>query len=299
MVFHWLNHTGLKRKEKLILMLYDLGIATKEQIEELTGWTTHGVENVIKAVRNLADPGEDRRDWIRPVYMPKEGKTVPCAYKLGSKGIGYAEKLLNMESTNKKEASSPQVVHFVYLNEILIRFVRSFKEYQLKGDISWYSSSETFALIAEYWKRHVYPRSEVKENEEDIKIMNQWKDRRKTLSRPDALLVLDNKRFYIEFDNDTENSRKIEQKFHRYIQTITPYGPRPDEYKKIKSTLNYPVVWVTTSDKRKNHLQTWYAKITESYYSKVDIKPNMYFFVEGEETLSLLDFVNLIQLVDH
>ena len=86
----------------------------------------------------------------------------------------------------------------------------------------------------------------------------------------------DDKRFWIEFDNDTEGPRQIERKFHDYVRTLMPV---------VETS---PVLWVTTNEQRRNYLERNWEAFSRQFYRNKPI-PKMEFFVEGEETSYLMN----------
>jgi hypothetical protein len=162
-----------------------------------------------------------------------------------------------MQSDNMyvKEAPEAQIRHYLGINEILIRLIEAGVQ---REDIVWLSTAEATDYLSRLLEAH------------GEKI-----DRRR-LIRPDARAVINRTAFWIEFDNSTERTRKLERKFYEYVHALTLVQNKD------------PVVWVAANRNRKEYLANqWEAVKKVNYEDRVDI-PEMCFFVEGEE-LSFLE----------
>src|SRR5690606_1622862 len=125
--------------DRLILVLYDLGIATREQIAEISGWSETRIKGAIQRVRNFGEDGE-KDDWIRS-WQPK--KNQPRVYALGEKGIEHARALRGEYADARKRPLQGHVYHFVGLNGILVRMIKEFG----MENIRWLSGKELASLI--------------------------------------------------------------------------------------------------------------------------------------------------------
>jgi hypothetical protein len=163
----------------------------------------------------------------------------------------YAQEMA-LQIHRVREAPQAQVAHFLGINDILVRLLENGVD---REQIAWLSSTEATDVLLRYWER------------ETSKNLD-----RRNLIRPDARLILgDTRRFWIEYDNNTENPRQLERKFHRYVQTLMPIGE------------SSPVVWVAYDHKRKDYLQRNWEAFVELFYKGHPI-PEMYFFTPGEDT---------------
>ncbi|HHY67964.1 MAG TPA: hypothetical protein GX517_12365, partial [Alicyclobacillus sp.] len=64
-MFRWLNHPKLRGDEQLIAMLYDLGMATKEQLLVITGWSSRTLRWRLGQIRERSQTPEERDLWIK------------------------------------------------------------------------------------------------------------------------------------------------------------------------------------------------------------------------------------------
>jgi len=174
----------LALSDRLILVLFDLGIATQEQIQEVSGWTRNQVKGAIQRVRKWeGEPDE----WIRS-WKPHGDR--PKVYSLGERGVEYARALRGEFAEARKRPLQGHVYHFVGLNGILVRLVKAFG----RDKVQWLSGKEAASLL--------YHRL----------------DGQQLPLRPDAMLGIDGEWWLVEYDCGTETSIRLEEKFRRYLR---------------------------------------------------------------------------------
>jgi len=252
MLFHWIGHPSFGADEQLMAVLYDMGIATKRQLLIVTGWTENQLKWYLQRIRKR-ETEEQKYLNSYPLRFKYMGDTR--GYSLNKAGIRYVREMMQSDNMYVKEAPVAQIRHYLGINEILIRLIEAGVQ---REDIVWLSTAEATDYLSRLLEAH------------GEKI-----DRRR-LIRPDARAVINKTAFWIEFDNSTERTRKLEGKFHEYVQALTLVRNQD------------PVVWVAVNRNRKEYLANqWEAVKKVNYEGRVDI-PEMYFFVEGEE-LSFLE----------
>ncbi|GIM47694.1 hypothetical protein DNHGIG_32430 [Collibacillus ludicampi] len=251
MLLRWLNHPSLRGDEQLIAMLYDLGISTKQQLLTITGWSSRTLRWRLQQIRERGQTPEERDMWVKAYPVPRTRHVM--AYALGRLGIQYALEM-RFEQSRGKEPPQSQIAHYVGTNEVLVRLLQAGVS---REQVQWLSSKEATDYLVSLW-------------EWAGKELN----RRRTI-RPDARLILNEQRFWIEYDNDTENPRQLERKFHDYVNTLVPVGE------------NSPVLWIASNDQRKRYLEMNWKSFQRNFYKESKV-PNMMFFTEGEETNFLL-----------
>lgn len=255
MIFQWVDHPNLKLADRLLCLIFDLGMATKEQLLTITKWESRSLDYAFVMVRKMEkETGEDVA-LIQTKYLPRRPNKIKTAiYALTTHGIRYVQSIMELQGDKVKEAPAGQLVHYAGINNILCRCIEH------SGVISWQSSYEIADLMIMRWQEKIG------------EGLN-----RRNIIRPDGGIrvgtpsnFLD---LYVEFDNDTEGPRQIETKFKRYV----------DLYRDLE--LTRPIVWVTISEKRKEYLErNWSAFKQVSIQSQTTI-PEMVFFVEGDESL--------------
>lgn len=251
MVFRWLNHPKLGGDEQLIAMLYDLGMATKEQLLVITGWSSRTLQWRLEQIRKRGQTREERDLWLKSYPIPGAWRTK--AYSLGKLGIQYAQEM-RFEQNRSKAPPQSQVAHYIGTNNVLVRLLQAGVS---REQVQWLSSVEATEYLVSLWD---------------------WAGKelnRRRAIRPDARLILNEQRYWIEYDNDTEGPRKIERKFHDYVNTLVPVRE------------NSPVLWIAPNDQRKRYLEANWKALRRNFYRESTI-PNMLFLTEGEETEYLL-----------
>ncbi|MDQ6422635.1 replication-relaxation family protein [Paenibacillus sp. LHD-117] len=254
MIFQWVDHPNLRREDQLLCLLFDLGMATKEQLLTITKWGFRSLDYAFVMARKMERELGEETFLVRTKYLPRQPNKIKTAiYSLTSEGIRYVQAIMELQGDKVKEAPAGQLVHYSGINNILCRSIENF------GVMSWQSSYEIADLMIMRWNE---------------KIGGEGLNRRNII-RPDGGMRVgtesSNIDLYVEFDNDTEGPRQIETKFKRYV----------DLYMSLE--LNRPIVWVTISEKRKQYLErNWNALKTISYANQ-DKLPEMVFFVEGDE----------------
>ncbi|GAB6936006.1 hypothetical protein JCM14720_19270 [Calditerricola yamamurae] len=249
MIFNWLDHPSFHRDEQLIAILYDLGMASKRQLQVITGWHPLTLKDRLRQIRKRGRTKEEKDLWLKAYPIPGQSRDV--AYSLGRLGLEYAQEMA-LQLHRVREAPQAQVAHYIGINDILVRLL---EQGVSRDRIVWLSSTEATDVLLRQWDRK----------------QKQKLDRR-DLIRPDARLILDNKhRYWIEYDNNTEGPRQLERKFHAYVKTLMP----------IKDTS--PVVWVAFTENRRDYLKANWEAFVNLFY-KDEFVPQMYFFIPGEDT---------------
>ena len=258
MLFQWIDHEDLTNKEQLMSVVYDTGMITKQQLQEITGWSFHKLTNAIRDARKL---GEPKDSWLRSVYGTNRGNNkMTAAYTLGKKSIKYIQNLRQLPYQPSKEAPESQRGHFLGINNFICRCVESFG----RSTLEFYSSYEIGDQLIIEWN--------------DLK---QSEINHRHVLRPDGRMKVSNQLdVFFEFDNNTEMARMLEDKFHRYIQF----------YQELN--LDFPVIWVTTDEKRKQFLKKNWEGLLEISYMGQNV-PEMHFFLPGEEITWMEQQVNI------
>lgn len=228
----------------MLAILYEMRMADKRQLQVVTGWSPRTVRWTIEKIRSKGATPEEKDEWVRSISMRKSTSPREVAYALGKMGIRYVLDMME-EQQHVREAPEAQVKHFLGINDILIRVMEKVP----REDLVWLSSAEATDLILRTWERR----------------KGEW-DKRYFI-RPDARLGIRDRRYWIEYDNDTEGARKLERKFHGYVHLNDPT----------------PVIWVAPNEKRCDYLRNLWRNTVRAFYSHQSV-PEMHFFVVGKET---------------
>jgi len=249
MLFKWVDHERLTRVEQLENILYDLGIATSEQLMTITGMKHENLRYHLHKIKNSG------KDMLRVYYLPaKYGESKKAAYTLGLDAIRLVCQMRSAPE-NAKVITSAMMSHHIGVNEILLRAKKHCDEQRITK-IEWYGEK----LCAELLYMEL-----MEVNPEEANKPGFGRQ-----LRPDAKLKIADLQFYCEFDNDTENPRRIEEKYRKYLEL----------HEKLNFT--YPILWVATHEKRRSMLESNWNSLLASY-SHLKSRPISLFAVAGEE----------------
>lgn len=178
--------------DRMILMLFDLGITNKKQIETISGWNEHRINDALKRIRKKGD------GWLNS-WQPRRGQ--PHCYALGKEGFKYARELRG-EFSNGKHDGPPrggQTWHFLGLNQILCRCIEAGL-----GVEQWLSGRESASWI--------YYQLSTGDSDPKIPI------------KPDAMMAVNGQWFLVEYDTGTETTVRLSEKFTKYLTLSQTLG---------------------------------------------------------------------------
>ncbi|OAB28465.1 replication-relaxation family protein [Paenibacillus macquariensis] len=250
MLFKWVDHDRLTRVEQLQNIIFDMGIATAEQLMAITGMQ---YDNLRYHIHKIQKSG---RDMLRVYYLPaKFGVRKRGAYTLGPDSIRLVCQMRNAPET-AKVITSAMMMHHIGTNDILLRAKKHSELNRL--NIDWTGEKLSTELLY------------LDLLEIDPEEANRPGFKRQL--RPDAKLTVGSAEFFIEFDNDTENPRRIEEKYRRYIE--------------LHEKLNFtsPILWVAPNEKRYNVLKTNWQSLLNGSFQHQNNKPTSIFAIAGDET---------------
>lgn len=296
LIFRWAYHISLKPWERLMMVMFEMGMATLEDLSTVMGYTEDRIFRMFKQIRNTMTKEEVdklkrelkgievdahltieqknvrikelkqqikeiRNQWAKSHRQTVEHRgSTQRLYSLGPKGVEYCMSI--MHERGSWDIKESQKDHYNGINKILTRLIATFGRSHLK----WYYSAEATDLLIRTWEI-------VKQDEWQQNPKLARKEKREMI-RPDGLCVLANAYYWIEFDNDTERSKQLIEKYRGYRNTIS---------QEVVETINYPVIWVTTSPYRRDEMENIWEIVKEEYYAGKSV-PKMYFFVQGDET---------------
>lgn len=173
--------------DRMCLILFDLGITTRDQIKTITGWSDNRINDSIRRLR--AKGGEK---WIRS-WQPK--KRGPHVYALGQEGVKYARELRG-ETNDNRSPSAAHVWHYLGVNQILVRLLEAGLEVR-----QWLSGKESASWL--------YHQLLTRESGEPTPP--------KLPLRPDAMVAVGDRWWMLEYDTGTETPMRLSEKFSRYL----------------------------------------------------------------------------------
>lgn len=299
----WINEKempNLSNAERLIALLYDLGIASLDQLIILTGWNAQKINQALHDIRNRVPiPATFKRDK-KILAMCKKGeiklseterlkleaslkdkkakldkerekwlvayqahKTAKAYYTLGAEGIRYATLMRREPFTKWKITPRQQANHYHGINEILVRLRKA----GIKEN-DWLCGREAEQELYYYFNRY--------------KKRKKLPAKTKLYYRPDAYLVLDHQHdFFIEYDTSSESPSKLKRRFQNCLKLY-------QALKEVEAKLMPPIVWVTVRESRKRRIEEIAQEVLVDYKQDHDgeniIVPPSVCFVEGEDT---------------
>jgi hypothetical protein len=238
-----------KPEEQVLGMLFDGGMLTRDQLQILSGFTE---SKVIYCVRRI------RKRWtetpmIKDHFLP--GRSKGKMYSLTIDGARYVYEMMGIEHCVRRVPEG-QLLHYFGINSILVRAVQRFG----RDHVTWLSSREVTEELA--LARRLYGPEE------------QQKGR---MVRPDAAIEIHGgHKAWVEYDNATESTAKLEAKFRGYVNL----------YKDIGKYMR-PILWVVPNEARQNYLQRLYRGLKKQLSWPDEVEH--IFFVEGQEQEWLAD----------
>lgn len=222
---------NLSVTDRMILVLFDLGITNKPQIMTITGWSRDRINEAIKRIRKK---GGDK--WLRS-WQPRAGK--PFVYSLGPDGHKYARELRGEFNGKNDTPPKGQVWHFLGVNQILCRLLEAELEVN-----QWLSGRESASWL---WNT-------LRTRDEKGTASNP-----KTPLRPDAMVEVGGQWFMVEFDNATETPSRLSEKFGKYLDLSL-----------MLNLSRIPMIFVTVTEKRVSIAETAFERAFNRHPSQWD-----------------------------
>jgi hypothetical protein len=235
-----------KPEEQVLGMLFDGGMLTRQQIKILTGWTDTKIAYCFRRIYKKTGPQEE--PMIRYQFLP--GSRFRCnVYSLTMTGVRYVHDMMELEQ-RVRTVSEGQLFHYLGINNVAVRAVQQFG----RDNVTWLSSREITEEL--YLSRRLYASGA---------------DQNGRLIRPDAAIAIKGGRSaWIEYDNATESTAKLEGKFRAYVNLYRELGKHTK-----------PVLWIAPTEERRTFLQRVYMALKKQM--QWPDQPLQLFFVEGEE----------------
>ena len=287
--------------DRLVSVLYILGIATREQLSIILGWTENQVHKTLQQIRKRvempaklrqekdrlerAKRGElqldevefstlravvrektkkleaERDKWLT-IYRPV--KNSIAFYTLGQYGVEHACSLREEPFQRWKISPLSQIHHFTGVVDILVRYRKAGLE-----EADWLSAKEVERELYYYWGR--YQRKTKKSKKERLPC------------KPDAYIQLQGgEEFFLEYDTGTESTAKLRSRFQGYLKLYEALG----EVEAYHMCL--PVIWIVRNKNRIQKIEQVAQEVMEDWQAdrpgREILAPNSTCLVEGEET---------------
>lgn len=303
-ISRWVDETetpNLVKSDRLIALIYELSITTKEQLVTLTGWSEQQVVSALKSIRNkvrtperlkldrqtlrrarngelkmseselaklqasvadrLMQLDEQRDKWLT-IYRPDRKKSY---YTLGAIGMEYACAMNGEPPSKWKVKPKNQMNHFVGVNEILCRLRRA----GIRED-EWFGGKETAQELYYHFER--YKRKHKSARKDTL------------YCRPDAYIRLDNgEDFFIEYDTGHERSPRLRKRFTNYLKL---YRALAD----VDASLQPPTLWIVRNERRKQTIEQIAKEVLSDWKKddpnfKIKTLPSFSCLIEGSQDI--------------
>jgi Replication-relaxation len=316
----WVNENEIKDmtvQERTISLLYSLGIATREQIMTITGWSQTKVVEALKSIRQIEPTPEDirlTRERIKQAQKYLDLKKSPEASaeelaeyepfaldegRLFNLIVGLESKQRKLEQRRDEwlyimKAPTGESAYTLgrkgntlartLRDEVYSKEKRGFEDGIRKQVAHTLGINEVLCRLR---RRGVMETDWLGSREVGQELYYHWHRVRPDdyiVYRPDAQLQLDDEKYYIEYDTGKENYSRLRSRFRNCLEL----------YQSIKdpSRTRIPneILWITTSEHRRKRIEEEAKMVLEDY---IDDNPEMaailrvpvcYAFVEGEDT---------------
>lgn len=312
----WTNIKYFTRAEKIACILYILGVANREQLGIVTGWSDRYIKDALNELRNQDGiPQQIKSIKEQLNELEEEVKKDPENNALQMKLRRVTRQHKNqMASLDKKRdqwlviiKGSPKEPNFYTLgrkgidmvkeirgephmknNEVSKRQIHHFSgvneilmRIRRSGVVEkdWMSGRELSQYLAYYWnrKKHLVKKDEL------------WnKDKAYLPAKPDAMIVLDQP-YLLEFDASTESFIRLKQRMTGYFELYFFFK----KYNMMIEPLPKYVLWVCEDEKRRLTIERAGKEALEEFCEFTGVPKNeidrwnfpyMISFVEGEDT---------------
>lgn len=323
----WIDEKAIPRLtnvERLMSVLYTMGIATNEQLQVITGWKELKIRDTLMAIRDMEEIPESHKKLKELLNQIKASKAeqVATEEQLQSTNEVTSRKMTETSNTNME------------LEKLELKFLREKEKIKKRRD-QWLiilrppgrgTSHYTLGELGMDYVREIRQEFRGKKNHKDNPkrqayhffgineilcrirrkgvMEDEWLSTREVGQeinyhwsrvypdkaipyKPDALLQLGEDRYFVEFDTGSENYTRLR---NRFKNTLTLYYEIED---KTKTRLPNEIIWVTTSPTRKKRIEELAQQVLTDFKSDFTEKPvrvpTVYCFLEGEETGFLIE----------
>lgn len=310
MIFDWLDEKktpGLKKTERLMGILFDLGMAKYDQLLAITNWTPNQLKGAKNRIRAMGLNGETK---AAEKLLKQLENSVISLIRNGDKitenhlmWIRNSLRAITKEDENRDDWLKIYLAynrndHVYSLGPQGVRYVAdmmdrqsSYKELGAGQREHALGMTEILARLMragakpEQWLSSREASDRIAHIQEDLTIEQDangnWefeKVKRGKTIRPDGAVKINGRWFYIEYDRGTKHGEKIRDQINDYIQLPGKIGQAID-----------PIIWVVGHQERTEELRDRiYPEVMRKYPEDYPA-PEMHFFTEGEETKFLME----------
>lgn len=261
MIIDTLANEYLETREKLMILLYYLGMANREQLAILLDKSIHTIDMTIK---RLNKRNKDEKHIFSKSAPFNRG---PKMYQLGPAGWAWVMDWID-EDRKYYERSDSQKRHYKGMTDILIRLIDRLGRERAFEALEYYNTYEATELFQYPWQVINW------EAWQDPKLK---REHSKGLPRPDLYIKIGDQSYWIEYDTASESPNKIKSKIRQYYRAFNQLS--------MKSKSRKPVVWIAPTRSRAENMRAWCQQVSLEieFKSMKNPAPEMVFLVEGED----------------
>ncbi|RAL21923.1 replication-relaxation family protein [Thermoflavimicrobium daqui] len=240
--------TPLKNSQAIPLFVYASTMISAEQLGQLMNKDKKLILNSISKMNKKG----------KMIISHYKEKSKPRMYSLGKDGKKVVEEFIGKEIT-LYENKNTQLAHYWGINEVFIRLFKEIGHEEALERLLWYNTKDATRMMYQLWEEKVG----IQLKNEDKK---KYHDEKKRLPKPDALLIIDEKHYWIEYDNGTEWKDLLVDRYKKYIKYMG----------QIKN--EEIILWFTDQETRRGYMEEKWKEFIKGGENK----PNMKFLTLDE-----------------
>lgn len=262
MIIETLQNSDLETREKMMIVLYYLGMADRHQLAKLLDLSVHTIDQTIKRLNK-----KDKEEKHVVSYSAPFNKGAKM-YQLGPAGWAWMMGWID-EDRKYYQRSDAQKRHYRGMTDILIRLLETMGREKAFDSMQYYNTYEATELFQYPWQVINW------EAWQDPKLK---REQSKGLPRPDLFLEINDAGYWLEYDTGNEGPNKIKNKIRQYYRSYNQLS--------LKSKSRKPIIWITTTRSRSESMRSWLnlVRLELEFRDMKNPPPEMYFFTEGEDT---------------
>ena len=255
MILEW-KDSGFSPTDQLIGLIFDAGFVRRKDAKTLLNTSEASMLYRLRKANN------GRVNPLIRSFPLTGGEHMGVALALTWHGVEYAHALVGING--RIVAQEGQMDHQLNLLDVLLRFIPKIAV-DHQETIKWYSTREATDALHNMQQKVSKSRTEIKA----------------PTIRPDALLGVNSKYAWVEYDNDTESASQLRKKMWLYT-THFEYDTERTAHVPVRT-----VVWVARNARRTEQL----AKIWGEFEKAgTTFGTRMFFYERAQEDFKAVKF---------
>lgn len=270
---HWVNFDDMSKGEKVILLLKEVGFATRKHLQSFTNWSENELNWGIKQAKSITAYYQTSKkpDRLPTIVSLPERHQKSSIYTLGPEGAKYCYLLTEDTKYDGDEKDIPiqlppkeRISSFLQANDIYTLLIEQEIPH---SQIKWAGYNEaSYALFTEYSQHRNLP------FDEDILL---------DLPKPEALILLNNKYgFWLTIDDTSMSEDELIKRMQQYARILHITNDQK------------PLIWITN---RTSKLQKLWNQAQVSTLMLIHKPKTTAFFSSQEKAVEFIkswDIVN-------